>query len=58
LRVAALAALLALPEPIALAVHFQDVDVVGQSIQERADEMFRAEELGPVLEGQVAGDQC
>ena len=40
-------ALLALFEAIAVAVHFQDVDVVGQSIEQRAGQPFGAEHGGP-----------
>ena len=36
-----------MPEAVALAVHFQDVDVVGEAVQQRAGEPFRAEGLGP-----------
>ena len=31
--------------------------MVGESIQQRAGQPFRAEDLGPLLERQVAGDQ-
>jgi hypothetical protein len=37
---------LALCEPVALAVHFEDVDVVGEAIEQGA---------GPLVERQVAG---
>ena len=45
------------PEAVALAVHFQDVHVVGETIQQRAGEPFRPEDLGPLVEGQVGGHQ-
>ena len=47
----------AVPEAVAVAVHLQDVDVVGQAVQQRAGEAFRAEDLSPLVEGQVGGDQ-
>ena len=42
-------------EPVALAVHFQDVDVVGEPVQQRPGEPLRAEDLGPLVEGKVGG---
>jgi hypothetical protein len=53
LGVTSLLATLALVEAIALAVHLQDVDMVGESVQEHAGEALGAEHLGPVLEGQI-----
>ena len=47
----------ALAEPVAVAVHLEDVDVVGQPVEQRAGEALGAEGLGPFVEGQVAGDQ-
>ena len=44
-------------EAVALAVHFQDVDVVGETIQQRAGEPLRPEDLGPLVEGQIGGHQ-
>ena len=44
-------------EAVALAVHLQDVDVVGESVQERASEALRSEDLGPLVEWEVGGDQ-
>ena len=49
-------ALLALFEAIAVAVHFEDVDVVGQPIEQRAGQPFGAEYAGPLVERQIAGD--
>ena len=43
-------------EPVAFAVHLQDVDVVGEPVQQSAGEALRAEDLGPLVEGQVGGD--
>ena len=42
---------------IAFAVHLEDVDLVGQPVEERAGQPFGAEGLGPFIEGQIAGDQ-
>ena len=39
------------------AVHLQDMDVVGEPVQQRAGEAFRSEHLGPLVERQVGGDQ-
>ena len=50
-------ALLAALEAVAVAVHLQDVDVVGEPVQQRAGEALRTEDLGPLIEGQVGGDQ-
>ena len=44
-------------EAVALAVHLQDVDVVGEPVQQRPGEPFRAEDLSPLVEGQVGGRQ-
>jgi len=43
--------------PLAVAVHLQDVDVVGEPIEQGSGEAFGAEHFGPFLERQVAGDQ-
>ena len=40
----------AVPEAVAVAVHLRDVDVVGEPVQQRAGEAFRAEDLGPLVE--------
>ena len=47
----------ALPEAVALAVHLQDVNAVSKAIQQGAGEVFRAENLGPLVEGQVGSDE-
>ena len=47
----------ALVEPVAVTVHLEDVDVVGEAIEERAGEALGAEHLGPFVEGQIGGDQ-
>ena len=49
-------ALLALFEPIAVAVHFQDVDVVGQPIEQRAGQPLGPEHAGPLVERQIGSD--
>ena len=38
----------ALLEPEALAVHLEDLDVMGQAVEERAGEAFRSKDLGPL----------
>ncbi len=40
-------------ETVALAVHLQDVDVVGEAVQQGPGQPLRAEDLGPLVEGQV-----
>src|SRR5256885_7787715 len=50
-------ALLALFEAIAVAVHFEDVDVVGQPIEQRAGQPLGPEHAGPLVERQIAGDE-
>ena len=42
---------------VALTVHLQNVDVVGEPVQQRSGEAFRSEALGPPVEGEVGGDQ-
>ncbi len=44
-------------ESVALAVHLQDVDVMGEPVQQRPGQPLRAEDLGPFVEGQVGGHQ-
>ena len=49
----------ALLEPVALAVHLQDMDVVGDAVEQCAGEALAGEDRGPFLEGQVRGhDGC
>ena len=38
-------------EAIAVAVQLEDVDVMGQPVEQRAGEPFRAKDLGPFVEG-------
>ena len=40
-------------EPEALTVHLQDMDMMGEPVEERACEAFRAEDTGPFIERQV-----
>ena len=40
-------------EAVALTVHFEDVNMVGQPVEQRACEAFRAEGAGPFIERQV-----
>ena len=47
----------AVAEAIAVSVHLQDVDVVGETVQQRAGEALRAEDFGPLVEWQIGGDQ-
>lgn len=48
---------LALGQAIAFAVHLEDVDVVGQSVEERAGQALGAEGFRPFIEWQVTRDQ-
>ena len=43
-------------EPEAVAVHLEDMDVMGKAIEQRAGQSLGAEHSGPLIEGQVAGD--
>ena len=44
-------------EAEAFAIHLEDVAMVGESIQQSGGHAFALEDLIPVAEGQVAGDQ-
>ena len=46
-----------LREAVALAVHLKDVNAVSEAVQQGAGQSLRAEDLGPLVEGQVGGDQ-
>ena len=50
-----LAGFLAVFEAIAVAVQLEDVDVMGQPVEQRASHPFGAEDLGPFVEGQIRG---
>jgi len=43
-------------QAIALPVCLQDVHLVGKAVQESPGQSFGAEDLGPLFEGQVRGD--
>ena len=45
--------LLAVFEAEAVSVHLQNVDVMGQSIQERSGETFRSEDVSPLDKGRL-----
>ena len=47
----------ALVEPIAVAVHLQDMDMVCEAVQQGSCQALRAEHLGPLIEGKIAGQQ-
>ena len=42
-------------EAVAVAVHLQDVDMVGEAVQQRSGQTFRPEDLGLFVEGQIGG---
>ncbi len=44
----------ALCEPIAVAVHLEDVDMVGEPVEQSAGQALGAKGLGPFFEGQIA----
>ena len=44
-------------EAVAVAVHLQDVDVVGEAVKQSAGEPLGSEDVGPLVEGEVGGDQ-
>src|SRR6516162_7726656 len=45
-------------QAVAFAVHLQDVNMVGEAVQQGSGQPLRAQHLGPFLERQVAGDHC
>ena len=47
----------ALIEPVAFAVHLEDVHVVGKAVQKSAGQALGTEGFGPFLEWQVRCDQ-
>ena len=51
-----LAARLGVFEAEAVAVELKDVDVVGQPVEERAGEAFRAHHRRPFVKGKIGGD--
>ena len=50
-------ALAATGEAEALAIHLEDVDVVGQPVEQGVGEAFGSEYRCPFIEWQIAGDQ-
>ena len=44
-------------ESEAIPVHFEDVDMVSEAIEERSGKPFRAKDLGPLVEWQVGCHQ-
>ena len=48
---------LALVKPVAVAVHLQDMDMVGETVEQRSCQSFGSEHFGPFIEGQIAGQQ-
>ncbi len=46
-----------LAEPVALPVHLEDVTVMGQAVQQGRRHAFALEDLAPLTERQIAGDQ-
>ena len=44
-------------EPVTFAVHLEDVAAMGQAVQQRRGHAFALEDLTPIAEGQVTGDQ-
>jgi hypothetical protein len=49
-------AALAVFEPVTVAIHLEDVDVVGEAIEQRAGQALGREHTSPLIEGQIAGD--
>src|ERR1035437_879866 len=49
-------AALAVLEPEAVAIELEDVNVVSKAIEQRASEALGGEHAGPLVEGQVAGE--
>ena len=48
--------MLALFEPVTVAIHLEDVNVVGKAVEQCAGQAFRGKDTGPFIEGQIAGD--
>src|SRR5215210_8099481 len=53
-RWSSLAPVFTCPEPIALAIHLQDVHVVRQTVEQRSCQALRAEHARPLVKGKVA----
>ena len=48
---------LALIEAVTVAVHLQDMNVVGETIEQSPGQTFGTEHFGPFVEGKIAGQQ-
>src|ERR1700739_3434495 len=48
--------LLADRKPVALTIHLQDMDMMGEPVEQGASEPFRAEDGRPFIERQIAGN--
>ena len=44
-------------QAVAVAIHLEDVDVMGEPVEQRAGKALRTEDAGPLVEGEVAGHQ-
>ena len=40
------------------AVHFEDMDMMGETVEQRPGQALRAERLGPFVEGEIRGDEA
>jgi hypothetical protein len=49
-------ATLAVFEPITVAIHLEDMNVVSEAIEQCAGQAFTGQHAGPFIEGQIAGD--
>ena len=47
----------ALGEAVAVAVHLETIDVVGDAVQQCAGQTFRSQSFRPFVKGKIAGDQ-
>ena len=43
---------------VALSVHLKDVDAVSEAVRQGPGQRLRAEDLGPLVEGQGSGPAC
>src|SRR5215210_7692051 len=53
-RRSSLAPVFTCPEPIALAIHLQDVHVVRETVEQRSCQALRAEYARPLVKGKIA----
>ena len=44
-------------QPEAFAVHLEDVNMMGEPVEQSAGEAFGTKDRGPFIKGQIAGDQ-